>query len=93
MTQTYLDKVDPSLSLGHTKRDEQLQAREQVTMAAASRAVIHDWHRAFVVVLVVGQDGTLTLESNVKVGESLLHVGYCLDWCLQCQERKASEWC
>lgn len=29
---------------------------------------------AFVVVLV-GQDETLTLESNPKVGESLLHVG------------------
>lgn len=34
---------------------------------------------AFVAVLVVGQNETLTLESNPKVGESLLHVGYCLD--------------
>lgn len=44
MPHFHLDKVDPSLPLRHTIGDEKLQAPEQVAMAAALRAVIHDGH-------------------------------------------------
>lgn len=47
----------------------------------------------FVVVLVVGQDETLTLGSGGRRGEVLLHVEFCLDYCLQCQEMGVSGWC
>jgi hypothetical protein len=45
-----------------------------------------------VVVLVVGQDGTLTLGSDGRISEVLLHGGFWLDCCLPCQEREASGW-
>lgn len=90
MFRVYLDKANPSLPLRHTKRYEQLHALEQIPMAAAIRAVIHDGHHGCCRPLV-GQDGTLTLGSGGRTGELLLHVGYGSGWFAQIKGGKSQD--